>query len=130
MNSIFVPSGDQARSGSVATYLVSLLSSAIGIHHVDVSVAIPIAIERDLASVGRPTRYEVAGQIVGEARRLVVHPSGNGVHHVDLSRDAVPAAQEFDPFPVRRLRGVTVRHRVVGGEADQVIAVGGWLRIT
>jgi hypothetical protein len=46
------------------------LASAVGLHHVEVVTAVPIAGKGDAGSVGGPGRVEVDGRVVGE----VGHP--------------------------------------------------------
>ena len=53
---------------------------AVGVHGVDLAVAVTVAIEGYLVAVRRPVRLPVFSRVVGE----VVHPLAVGVHGVDL----------------------------------------------
>src|SRR6266550_736389 len=81
---------------------------AVGAHHVNLAVAIPVAPERDPSPVGRPTGITVEGRIVREPRwsRTV------GAHYVDL-RVAIPGAHERNLTPIGRPTGLPVVRRIV-----------------
>ena len=57
----------------------------VGVHHVDLGVAVAVARERDLGAVGRPGRFGVRGRVIREPHRV----RAVGVHHVEFG---VPVA--------------------------------------
>ena len=71
----------------------------VGVHDVDLGVAVASAHERELPPVARPARMAVARRLLGQ----VLLPAAVGVHHVDLGV-AVASAHERELPSVGRPR--------------------------
>src|SRR5437660_3704610 len=69
----------------------------VGVHDVDLHIAVALALERDPRAVRRPAGPIVRGRSVGEVRNA----RAVGVHDVDLLVPVAGAAEE-DFRPVRR----------------------------
>ena len=93
-------------------------SSSVGVHHVDLVVAVPVAREGDPPAVRGEGRSGIPRRVVGEAHLV----RAVGVHHVDVVV-AVPVAREGDPRPVGGEGGLELVFAAGGGEPGQVVAV-------
>jgi len=56
------------------------LVGAVGVHHVYLSVPVPLGLERQARAVGRPDRHPVPGRVISEVTLV----GAIGVHHVYL----------------------------------------------
>ena len=90
----------------------------VGVHHVDLGVAVAVARERDLGPIRGPGRTEVSGRSVGEPHRV----RAVGLHHVDLGVP-IAVALEGDLRPVGRPGGLHICSRVQG-KAGAAGAIG------
>src|SRR5438034_1305116 len=82
---------------------------SVGVHHIDLEVAVAIRDEGDLRSVRRPIGVGIPGGGVGELGL----PAPVGVHHIDLVV-AVAVREERDLRPVRRPGGTALEPGRVG----------------
>src|SRR6266540_2328921 len=89
------------------------LSAAVGIHHVDLVVAIAVAGEGQLAAVHAPACGLVIARAVGQPR----HCAAIGVHEVDLGV-AIAVGCERDALAVGRDAWVAIVGTLIGQRAD------------